>query len=86
MADGGHKGGWTRIVKFDTSKGDSCPSGWTKITTPGDPAKDVCRSGDSGGCYSTTFTTFNVTFSKICGLVKGYQKGSNLGFWATSYL
>ena len=24
---GGHKGGWTTIVKFDTSKGDSCPTG-----------------------------------------------------------
>ena len=29
---GGHKGGWTKIVKFDTSQGDSCPSGWTNIT------------------------------------------------------
>ena len=31
---GGHKGGWMRIVDLDTSKGDDCPSGWTKITTP----------------------------------------------------
>ena len=30
---GGHKGGWTTIVKLDTSKGDSYPDGWTNITT-----------------------------------------------------
>ena len=36
---GGYKGGWTTIVKLDTSKGDSCPSGWTRITTLGDPIR-----------------------------------------------
>ena len=77
---GGHKGGWTRIVKFNTSKGDSCPSGWTKITAPG--SKDVCRSGTDGvGCDSTIFTTYNVTFHKICGHVTGYQKGVTVGFY-----
>ena len=69
---GGHKGGWTTIAKFDTSKGDSCPSGWTKITTPGASPKSVCRSGDSAGCDSTIFSTYNITFNKICGQVKGY--------------
>ena len=29
---GGHKGGWMRIANLDTSRGDDCPSGWTKIT------------------------------------------------------
>ena len=37
----GHKGGWTTIVKLDTSKGDVCPSGWINITTPGDFPKVV---------------------------------------------
>ena len=82
---GGHKGGWTRIVKFDTSKGDPCPSGWTNITTPGDSYSDdspkvVCQSGASGGCHSTIFTTYNFTFNKVCGQVKGYQKGYAHGF------
>ena len=74
---GGHKGGWTTIVKLDTSKGDSCPSGWTNITTTGASPKVVCRSGsDANGCHSAIFTTYNITFSKICGQVKGYQKGA----------
>ena len=43
---GGHKGGWTRIAQFDTSRGDACPSGWTLMTTPGANSKTVCRSGN----------------------------------------
>ena len=34
---GGHKGGWMRIADHDTSRGDECPSGWVKITTPNQP-------------------------------------------------
>ena len=84
---GGHKGGWTTIVKLDTSKGDSCPSGWTIITTPGDLPKVVCRSGnDARGCHSAIFTTYNITFNKICGQVKGYQKGSTDAFHSTKYV
>ena len=81
----GHKGGWTTIVKLDTSKGDACPSGWTNITTPGAIPKVVCRSGDSSGCHSTFFTTYNISFNKICGQVKGYQKGNCIAFWSTKY-
>ena len=82
---GGHKGGWTTITKFDTSIGDSCPSGWTKVSTPGDSPKSVCRSRDNPSCDSTIFSTYNITFSKICGQVKGYQKGHPLAFWSTKY-
>ena len=84
---GGHKGGWTTIVKLDTSKGDVCPSGWTTITTPGDLPKVVCRSGnDAADCYSAIFTTYNITFNKICGQVKGYQKGVPDAFNPTKYV
>ena len=83
---GGHRGGWTTIVKLDMSKEDSCPSGWTNITTPGASPKVVCRSGyEAAGCHSAIFTTYNVTFNKICGQVKGYQKGSNDAFRSTGY-
>ena len=81
---GGHKGGWTTIVKLDTSKGDPCPSGWIRITTPGASSKVVCRSGNNSGCYSAVFTTFNATFNKICGQVRGYQLGSPEGFRSTA--
>ena len=84
---GGHKGGWTTIVKLDTSKGDSCPSGWTRITTPGASPKVVCRAeNDASGCYSVIFTTYNITFNKICGQFKGYQKGATEAFSPTKHI
>ena len=74
---GGHKGGWMRIADLDTSRGDDCPSGWTKITTndPGQPSIDVCRSpNDNPRCYPTIFTVNGTIYHKICGKARGYQK------------
>ena len=70
---GGHKGGWMRIADLDTSRGDECPTGWTKITTPDVPTRPatvVCRSpDDSAGCYPTSFPVNGADFHKIsqCG-------------------
>ena len=33
------------IVKLDMSRGDACPSGWTRITTPGDIPKEGADQG-----------------------------------------
>ena len=74
---GGHKGGWMRIADLDTSRGDNCPSGWTKITTndTGQPSIDVCRSpSDNAGCYPTIFTVNGTSYHRICGKTRGYQK------------
>ena len=74
---GGHKGGWMRIADLDTSRGDDCPSGWAKITTP----VAACTTlHNNNGCYSTNFTTLSVPYSKVCGMVVGYQKGHPDGF------
>ena len=73
----GYKKGWMRIADLDTSRGDDCPSGWTKITTndQGHPSIDVCRSPSNKlGCYSTTFTVNGVSYRKICGKARGYQR------------
>ena len=83
---GGHKGGWTRVIQFDTSQGDPCPSGWTLITTPGSNQKRVCRSGTADRCHSTSFTNYDISFYKICGQVRGYQKGNTNAFAASSKL
>ena len=55
---GGHKGGWTRVAQFDTSQGDPCPSGWTRITTPGANPKTMCQSENFRGCHSTIFSYY----------------------------
>ena len=75
-----HKGGWTRVAQFDTSQGDPCPTGWTLITTPGANPRNVCRLESTNECHSTIFTTYNTSFYKICGQVRGYQKGNTNAF------
>ena len=81
---GGHKGGWMKIADYDTSRGDDCPKGWNKIT-----ANNIymCRSAnDSAGCYPTIFSVYNVGYNKICGKMKGYQKGAPDAFRYSSSL
>ena len=59
-----------RIADLDTSRGDECPSGWTKITTndAGQPSIDVCRSpSDDAGCYPARFHVHGTSYHKICG-------------------
>ena len=84
---GGHKGGWMRIADLDTSRGDDCPSRWTKITTndPGQPSIDVCRIPTRNpGCFSVSFTVNGTNYHKICGKARGYQKHTTEGFASRS--
>ena len=74
---GGHKGGWMKIADLDTSKGDDCPSGWSKSTSP--VAACIAPSKD-GGCYSSNLSTLSVPYSKVCGMAVGYQKSTTDGF------
>ena len=74
---GGHKGSWMKIADLDTSRGDNCPSGWTKITTP--VAACVAPS-KKAGCYSANFSTLNLLYNKVCGMAVGYQSKSTDGF------
>ena len=78
---GGHKGGWMRIADLNTSRGDNCPSGWTKITTP--VAACIAPSSNAG-CYSTNFSTLSIPYSKVCGMAVGYQSGNTDAFAAVS--
>ena len=73
---GAHNGGWMKIADLDTSRGDDCPSGWIKITTP----VAACKAPNDPGCYSTNFSTLSITYSKVCGMAVGYQKGSTDAF------
>ena len=74
---GGHKGGWMRIADLDTSRGDDCPSGWTKITTP---VATCIAPSNNAGCYSTNFSTLSIPYSKVCGMAVGYQRSYTSGF------
>ena len=69
---GGNRGGWMRVVNIN--KGDACPSGWTKYNS-------YCTGGSAAGCYSAIFSTNSTSYSKVCGKVVGYQKGSMDAFY-----
>ena len=75
---GGNKGGWMRIANVNASRGDTCPSGWTSYNS-------YCIGGQTAGCYSTSFETNSTSYSKVCGKVKGYQKGSMDAFYPSGY-
>ena len=78
---GGEKG-WMRIANINAASGDRCPNGWRKITSP----TKACRApSDNAGCYSTHFTTYNIPYSRVCGMVVGYQKGTTDGFASLHY-
>jgi len=77
---GGNKGGWMRIADIHTNRKDDCPSGWIKSTNG-----SYCTGDKSPGCYSTHFSTISTSYSKICGRVVGYQKGTMDGFYPSAF-
>ena len=77
---GGEKG-WMRIANINITNGDSCPNGW-KITSH----VSACRArSDNAGCYSVHFSTHNIPYSRVCGMIVGYQQGTTDGFATYNY-
>ena len=73
-------GGWRRIVNIDISAGDDCPGEWRKATQSG---VSFCRVASDGiwTCSSASFSTNGISYQRVCGRARGYQKGSTLGFY-----
>ena len=78
---GGIKGGWMKIADIHMNRKDECPSGWIKNANG-----SYCTGDKSAGCYSTHFSTIATSYSKVCGKVVGYQKGSTDGFYPSAYV
>ena len=72
-----NKGGWTRVGYLNmTESGSTCSSGlqersYSNIDHP------VCGRQDSNSqsCTSTNFLSNGITYSKVCGQIRGYQFG-----------
>ena len=80
---GDTKGGWARVAYLDmSSSGAKCPMGLRLYETSGIRA---CGRYPSGGCQSVVFSSYNIGYSKICGRVIGYQKGSPDGLGHTTH-
>ena len=81
FSSAGVGGEWRRIASFNISAGDECPTGWNKSSHSG---VSFCRSpSDNAGCYSTTFST-EMSYTRVCGRARGYQKGTPDAFAPTT--
>ena len=81
---GGMGGGWRRIVNINISAGDDCPTGWRKATHSG---ITFCRvvSDSTRVCSSASFSTNGISYQRVCGRARGYQKGDTLAFYGAAY-
>ena len=72
--------GWRRIVNINISAGDDCPGEWRKATQSG---VSFCRvaSDDYNQCSSASFSTNGISYQRVCGRARGYQKGDTLAFY-----
>ena len=67
------EGGWTRVANLDmTEPGTTCPSGLTQRGYS-NINYDVCGRSSDPGCDSTTFFTYGLSYTNVCGRVRGYQ-------------
>ena len=74
-------GGWRRIVNIDISAGDDCPGEWRKATQSGVSFCRVASDSSLETCSSANFSTNGITYQRVCGRARGYQKGRTLGFY-----
>ena len=73
-------GGWKRIANINISAGDDCPGEWRKATQSG---VSFCRVASDGGftCSSANFSTNGISYQRVCGRARGYQKGRTFAFY-----
>ena len=68
---GGHKGGWMRVTNVDTTNGEACPGDWINNVN----YNSLCTGTGGAGCFSANFSV-PYSYNKVCGQMKGFQKGS----------
>ena len=69
-------GGWMRVANLDmTDPNQNCPAGFRLISRSSAPLRTCGRPGPAG-CVSTTFLTYGVEYSHVCGRVIAYQFGT----------
>ena len=88
----GGEGGWTRVAYVNMSQsGATCPQGLTRRTLSGltlcgrMDGNYVATTPFGGGCQSTVFSTLGLSYSQVCGQLRGYHFGQPNAFWASSY-
>ena len=74
----GGEGGWTRVAYVNMSQsGATCPLKLKKRTHSG---QTLCGRRNIIGCQSAVFSTVGLSYSKVCGQLRGYQFGTPEAF------
>ena len=75
-------GGWKRIANINISAGDDCLGEWRKATQSG---VSFCRvaGDDRFTCSSANFSTNGISYWRVCGRARGYQKGDTPAFYGS---
>ena len=74
---------WRRVAYFDTAQGDSCPTGLRTVTNT-TTNQTACGSTNTGaGCASVPIPV-QVSYSHVCGIVKGYQYYDSEAFYPST--
>ena len=64
--------GWTRVANVDVPNDKSCPGDLTFISSP----IQTCGGPSTAGCASANFSTHGISYSQVCGRLRGYQVGT----------
>ena len=79
----GGGGGWRRIVNINISAGDNCPGEWRNAMQSG---VSFCRvASDEEQCSSAKFSTNGISYQRVCGRARGYQKGQTMRLYGSRY-
>ena len=70
--------GWTRVANVDMSNvNESCPGDLRFISSP----IQTCGGLPTVGCASANFSTHGISYSQVCGRLRGYQVGTPDAFY-----
>ena len=75
-------GGWMRVANLDmTDPNQNCPAGMRLVTRTTAPLRTCGGQIEiSARCVSTTYSTYGVEYSKVCGRIIAYQYGTTDAF------
>ncbi|XP_064388465.1 uncharacterized protein LOC135336541 [Halichondria panicea] len=74
-------GGWMRVANLDmTDPNQNCPEGLRLVTRTEPPLRTCGRIEGPARCVSTTYSTYEVEYSKVCGQIIGYQSSTSDAF------
>lgn len=76
--------GWVKVfdLNLETNSEDPCPNSWIKTTVNGILH---CRLPQGGSeCQNETVSTNSLSYSRVCGRLKGFQYGRTSAFFPYS--